>query len=152
MAPRIAADGGVWCLVGRTILVRTNIVQNQEFYTAFTSELWMGQLLNTGDDVFITRWIQLLQGWKIGFQDVLEAAVKTTIKQDIGYFFQIIRWKRSTAQMMVTNLFINPGFWALRERYPYMARKLAERLVRPTLTWINIVAWFFTLGTYPKFA
>jgi hypothetical protein len=36
----------------------------------------------------------------------------TNSLQDLGYFYQIIRWKRSTAQMMITNLFINPGFWA----------------------------------------
>lgn len=48
---RAAADGGQWCLVGRTILARTNILQDSEFYREFLNELWFFKPLNTGDDV-----------------------------------------------------------------------------------------------------
>jgi hypothetical protein len=153
-AVRMGSDGGMWCMTGRALLVRASIFQeNEKFEAAFTSEKWCGNLLNTGDDVFLTRWIQIKQGWRIYYQDTPEAAVLTTIKRDIGYLYQIIRWKRSTLQMLLTHLFIDPGFWELRRmNYPYTARKMAERLVKPTYTWICLVAWLFALSTNPTIA
>lgn len=152
MIPRLVADGGCWCLVGRTIIVRANIVQDPDFYEGFTNEIWFGHPLNTGDDNYITRWIQLIKGWKIGYQDQSEAAVVTTIKKDISYFYQMIRWKRSSCQMLISTLFMEPGFWAVRKKHPYMARKMAERVIKPTLTWVQILTWLICIQTNPVFA
>lgn len=153
-AVRMGSDGGMWCMTGRTLLVRASIFkEDPEFESAFTSETWCGTPLNTGDDVFLTRWIQMERGWKIYYQDTPEAAVLTTIKRDIGYLYQIIRWKRSTLQMLLTHIFLEPGFWGLRrKKYPYMARKMVERLIKPTYTWICLIAWFFALRTHPTIA
>ena len=139
-AIRMGADGGVWCLVGRTVLVRADILQNIEFYDEFVNEVWFGKKLNTGDDVTVTRWIQHVAGWRVAIQDVPEAVVTTTVKRDSGFAKQMIRWQRSTLMMLITHLFREPGFRRLYRTHPYMARKMVERLVRPVLNYGYIVA------------
>jgi len=136
----MGADGGVWCLVGRTVLVRTDILQNHEFYDEFVNENWFGKKLNTGDDVTVTRWIQHVAGWRVAIQDVPEAVVTTTIKRDSGFAKQMIRWQRSTLMMLITHLFREPGLRRLWSTHPYMARKMVERLIRPVLNYVYIVA------------
>lgn len=149
---RMGADGGIWCLVGRTVIVRTEILQNEDFYDEFVNETWFGNKLNTGDDVTVTRWIQHVAGWQVAIQDCPEATVTTTIKRDSGFAKQMIRWQRSTLMMLITHLCIQPGFAKLAETHPYMARKMIERLYRPLLDYLYIVAWINTLLHRPFLA
>ncbi len=52
-----AADGGCWCLSARTLLIRASILRDQSFADAYTRELIGGRVVNTADDVFLTRWV-----------------------------------------------------------------------------------------------
>ncbi|RYO92283.1 hypothetical protein DL766_001774 [Monosporascus sp. MC13-8B] len=56
-AAQYAADGGIFCLVGRTMLARVKAVQNPELLDTLTSEFWRGKNINTSDDGFLTRWL-----------------------------------------------------------------------------------------------
>ena len=149
LAIRAVADGGQWCLVGRTIIVRTELLKNEAFYKAFVREMWFFKALNTGDDVFITRWIQSRMGAKIAIQDCPEAEVTTTIKRDSAFASQMLRWQRSALVMLLTNLVLDPGLSELAEKHPYMARKMYERLLRPVLNWLYVLSWMVTLGYFP---
>lgn len=146
---RTMADGGVWCLVGRTILVRSGILRTKDFYNEFANELWFWKYLNTGDDVFITKWIQHIERWDIAVQDRPEAAVTTTIKRDSGFAKQMIRWQRSTLVMLINHLFCDPGFFKLRREYPYMAKKMVERLMRSLLNWTYYSSWVMVTWEAP---
>jgi cellulose synthase/poly-beta-1,6-N-acetylglucosamine synthase-like glycosyltransferase len=149
IASRVKADGGVWCLTGRTIFVRAEILKNEAFYYDFAHEYWCGNNLNAGDDVFITRWVQHIMGWEIAVQDCPEATVTTTIKRDFGFAKQMIRWQRSTLIMLITHLFFEPGYRKLRRTYPYMARKMVERLMRPYSNLLYFCAFVVTMNYYP---
>jgi cellulose synthase/poly-beta-1,6-N-acetylglucosamine synthase-like glycosyltransferase len=151
-AVRMGADGGAWCLVGRTVLVRTEILQNNPFYNAFVNEMWFGKKLNTGDDVSVTRWIQHTAGWDVAIQETAEAVVTTTIKRDSGFAKQVIRWQRSTVMMLITHPFSEPGIVKLARTHTYMARKMVERLLRPALNYLYIYAWLSTVTTRPVLA
>ncbi|OIW30741.1 family 2 glycosyltransferase [Coniochaeta ligniaria NRRL 30616] len=149
LVTRFKADGGVWCLVGRTIFVRAEILQNEAFYHDFANEVFMaGKALNTGDDVFITRWVQHVMGWALAIQDCPEATVTTTIKSDAGFAKQMLRWRRNLFLMILTHLFMDPGWFALRRKYPYMAKKMLGRLFR----WLhNLYYLIFFLTTIKRY-
>ncbi|WYZ39928.1 hypothetical protein EsH8_IV_000269 [Colletotrichum jinshuiense] len=142
-AVRFAADGGCFCLVGRTLLMRTEIGQDPRFTHAITNDRWGGKIQNTGDDVFITRWLQM-EGWKFSIQNAPEAEVTTIVMRDSDLLRQVIRWQRSAIQSFLATVVYEPGIVKISKNHPYMARKLIERLLRPILAWIHIAA--FILG------
>jgi hypothetical protein len=109
---RFAADSGCICLVGRTSLVRSEILKDPSFQLSFITESWMGLALNSGDDSFITRWL-MTHGWQFGVQSAPEANVMTTVMEDSKFLKQLVRWKRNGIRFYTKSLFWNPGFWRL---------------------------------------
>ncbi|GKT46853.1 uncharacterized protein ColSpa_07034 [Colletotrichum spaethianum] len=105
---RSAADGGCFCMVGRTMIVRAEIVMDPRFIHAITTDTWCGKLLNTGDDVFLTRWLQN-EGWDIAIQNAPEAEIKTLVFDNSNFLSQLVRWQRSAIQSFLTTIFYEPG-------------------------------------------
>ncbi|RYP82002.1 hypothetical protein DL769_001759 [Monosporascus sp. CRB-8-3] len=90
-AAQYAADGGVFCLVGRTMLARATAVQNPELLDALTNEFWRGKKINTGGDSFLTRWLHT-KGWKFCIQNAPEAEVLPVVERDATSVKQLVRW------------------------------------------------------------
>jgi cellulose synthase/poly-beta-1,6-N-acetylglucosamine synthase-like glycosyltransferase len=112
-AARFAADGGCWCLEGRTFFARSSILKAADFRYALTHDMWMGKALNTGDDSFFTRWM-ITHGWKMCIQDAPEAEISKVVMQDTKvYAKQTIRWQRTSLQTCTSLVLLDPGFRAL---------------------------------------
>ncbi|RYP80343.1 hypothetical protein DL769_002523 [Monosporascus sp. CRB-8-3] len=146
-----ASGGGIWCLTGRTMLLRTAAVKPGTFLEEWTNEVFWGQLIQTGEDSFLTRWLRG-KGWELFHQDAPEAEVFTDVKRDSNYIGQLIRWRRNGFQAFIMQLFSDPGFWAIYKKDPYFARKLAEELGRPLITLIHIVGWVVAIMYSPRVA
>ncbi|KAF6822906.1 N-acetylglucosaminyltransferase [Colletotrichum plurivorum] len=139
-AVRFAADRGCFCLVGRTLLTRAEIAKDPRFLHAITHEYWRGKHLNTGDDVFVTRWLQT-EGWDLSIQNCPEAELTTHVMQDAKLLRQLVRWQRNSIQSFLRTLVDKPGIVKVWQKHPYMTRKLIERLLRPVIAWIHIFAF-----------
>ncbi|KAG8156312.1 hypothetical protein KVR01_013847 [Diaporthe batatas] len=111
-ASRFAADGGCFCLVGRTMLLRSSLL-NEEFLHAMCNDYWAGNKLSTGDDCFISRWM-MNKGWKFCIQNADEAEILTLIPSDSKMLLQNVRWKRSSFQSCLKILFYCPGLSRFR--------------------------------------
>ncbi|KAK1850652.1 polysaccharide synthase [Colletotrichum chrysophilum] len=146
-AVRFAADGSVFCLVGRTLMMRAEIAQDPRFQYEITHEYWCGKRQNTGDDVFITRWL-VTEGWKMSIQNAPEAEITTLVMRDSALLRQMVRWQRNAIQSFLVTVVYKPGLLQLYKKHPYMARKLIERLLRPIIAWVHIIA--FIVGVYQK--
>ncbi|GKT73778.1 polysaccharide synthase [Colletotrichum tofieldiae] len=90
------------------MIVRAEIAMDPRFIHAITTDTWCGKLLNTGDDVFLTRWLQN-EGWDIAVQNAPEAEIKTIVFDDCNFLRQLIRWQRSAIQSFLTTIFYQPG-------------------------------------------
>lgn len=109
-AVRFAADEGCFCLIGRTMLIRSTILQDEEFLGSMCNDHWAGNKLSTGDDCFISRWM-MDHGWEFCIQNAPESEILTLIPNDSKMLLQNVRWKRSSFQSCLTILFGSPGFW-----------------------------------------
>lgn len=109
-AVRFAADQGCFCLIGRTMLLRSSILQDEDFLHAMCNDYWAGNKLSTGDDCFISRWM-MDQGWKFCIQNAAESEILTLIPKDSKMLLQNVRWKRSSFQSCLTLIFDCPGLW-----------------------------------------
>lgn len=107
-----AADGGCFCLSGRTLLLRTTILQDPNFGHAFTHELIGHRVVNTADDVFLTGWV-FDQGWKVSIQNTPEAEVTTNIPRDHRFAWQVLRWERGNVRSFLARIFRYPGYSTL---------------------------------------
>ncbi|TEA10736.1 hypothetical protein C8034_v008887 [Colletotrichum sidae] len=139
-AIRFAADDGCFCLVGRTMMMRAEIAKDPSFIHNLTHEYWRGKLLNTGDDVFITRWL-LTKGWDMSIQNAPQAEITTHVMDNSDLLLQMIRWQRNATQTFLSMVFYEPGIYVIWKKHPYMARKLIERLLRPVISWVHIIAF-----------
>ncbi|OHW91148.1 polysaccharide synthase [Colletotrichum incanum] len=151
---RSAADGGCFFMVGRTMVVRAEIAMDPRFIHAITTDTWCGKLLNAGDDVFLTGWLQN-EGWDIVVQNAPEAEITTIVFDDYNFLRQLVRWQRSAIQSFLTTIFSQPGIGMIAKKHPYMARKLIERLLRLVLAWIHIFTFiqgFRNNSTFAYFA
>ncbi|GKU14231.1 unnamed protein product [Fusarium langsethiae] len=146
-----ASGGGIWCLVGRTMLLRTAAVKYGTFLNDLTNEIFGGGLLQTGEDSFITRWLRR-NGWELFHQDAREAEVFTEVKSDSTYVGQLIRWRRNGFQAFINQLFIDPGFRNIYKRDAYFARKLAEEFGRPLITLVHVIGWGLAIMNSPRIA
>lgn len=109
-----AADGGVFCISGRSCLIRAEIL-DKEFQHEFTNEFVLGcGPVQPDDDNFITRWV-LKAGWKIKAQCQTEATMTTVLGMyPKGFKFfpsQCQRWSRSTFRQNLVALFIDRNIW-----------------------------------------
>jgi hypothetical protein len=168
-AIRYAVDRGVWCLMGRTMFFRAEILQTEGFRQAFVNERWGPNVLNTGDDQFITTYL-LMHGWESCIQNVKEAEITTHIMDDGKLLRQLVRWQRNSHQTFYRLLFVEPGFSLLwkyesktflhcttgtdilsRRMHPFMAHKLVERLLRPVYAFAYLFAWCWSMKKTPTF-
>jgi cellulose synthase/poly-beta-1,6-N-acetylglucosamine synthase-like glycosyltransferase len=97
LAAMSVADETLTCLSGRTAAYRSPILQNASFIHQFTHDFWRGdQLSDSGDDAFITRWVQE-RGWKAVLQVAREATVSTWASVSTGKLArQWVRWTRNS--------------------------------------------------------
>ncbi|KAG8355572.1 hypothetical protein FVEN_g6439 [Fusarium venenatum] len=146
-----ASGGGIWCLTGRTMLLRTAAIKPGTFLDEWTNEIFWGRLIQTGEDSFLTRWLRD-NGWELFHQDALEAEVFTEVKTDSNYIGQLIRWRRNGFQAFIMQLFVDPGFRVIYRRDTYFARKLAEELGRPLITLVHLVGWVLSIMYSPRVA
>ncbi|KAL8917393.1 MAG: hypothetical protein Q9172_005878, partial [Xanthocarpia lactea] len=112
LAATNSVDGGVGCLSGRTLAIRTGIVQNEQFIGQFWEEKWLGflPLVAADDDNFVTRYL-VNHGWKIAIQLTKEAELTTTLEDNPKFLAQCIRWRRTTWRSNFTSLFIDRVIW-----------------------------------------
>lgn len=87
-------DGGTSCMSGRTVALRTLVLQSSDFLEGFAGETWRGKPLNADDDNFITRWL-VSKGLKTWVQHNWECEVETTLENNIRFLYQCARWARS---------------------------------------------------------
>jgi hypothetical protein len=116
-----AADGGVFCVSGRSSLIRTSIVNNPTFKNAFLNEYILRFSpgfpgwgpVNADDDNFITRWV-INSGWDVKIQSS-EAATMTTVigqyPQNFKFISQCTRWSRTTFRQNPIALFADRTVW-----------------------------------------
>lgn len=109
-----AADGGVFCISGRSCLIRKEIL-DANFQHEFTNEYVLGcGPVQPDDDNFITRWV-LKNGWKVKAQCQKEATMTTILgmyPQGFKFFpSQCQRWSRSTFRQNPIALFIDRDIW-----------------------------------------
>ncbi|KAF9698716.1 hypothetical protein EKO04_003007 [Ascochyta lentis] len=109
-----AADGGVFCVSGRSCLIRACIL-DEAFQRTFTNEFILGcGPVQPDDDIFITRWI-LKAGWKVKVQCQREATMTTILgsyPENFKFFpQQCQRWSRSTFRQNPIALFLDRNIW-----------------------------------------
>ncbi|KAL8911770.1 MAG: hypothetical protein Q9171_003103 [Xanthocarpia ochracea] len=112
LAATNSVDGGVGCLSGRTLAIRTGIIQNEQFISQLLEEKWLGflPLVAADDDNFVTRYL-VNHGWKIAIQFTKEAELTTTLEDNPKFLAQCIRWRRTTWRSNFTSLFIDRVIW-----------------------------------------
>lgn len=115
-----AADGGIFCVSGRTNLVRSQIVQDKAFQDVFLNERLLTSWIeggigpiNSDDDNFLTRWVFYKKDLKVKFQDSEEATMTTILGKEGGNRFkdQCLRWSRTTMRQNPQVLFIDRAAW-----------------------------------------
>lgn len=107
-------DGGVFVMLGRTALVRTDIIQSPEYRNGFLNERWgspnhiwgESESLKVDDGNFTTRFM-VNHGYKTVFHNHPDALMETTLGVDGIEKFegQLIRWARTTWRSNSTSLF-----------------------------------------------
>jgi cellulose synthase/poly-beta-1,6-N-acetylglucosamine synthase-like glycosyltransferase len=114
-----AADGGVFCVSGRSSLIRTEIVANENFKNLFLNEyvLRLGDRfpgwgpVTADDDNFITRWV-INHGWDVKIQSSKEATMTTTLgTYPLKFPDQCKRWSRTTFRQNPIALFVDRTVW-----------------------------------------
>lgn len=114
-----AADGGVFCVSGRSSLIRTEIVKNDEFKHAFLNEyvLRFGDAfpgwgpVTADDDNFITRHV-INSSWDVKIQSSKEATMTTVLGQfPLKFPEQCKRWSRTTFRQNPIALFTDRTIW-----------------------------------------
>jgi hypothetical protein len=114
-----AADGGVFCVSGRSSLIRTNIVKNTLFTEAFLNEYVLRFSdrfpgwgpVTADDDNFMTRWV-INHGWDVKVQSSKEAPMTTTLgTYPLKFPDQCKRWSRSTFRQNPIAILIDRTVW-----------------------------------------
>ena len=136
-------DGGVPVISGRASMVRTKIVEKDDFLQRFTNERFFFNMygpLHTDDDNFITRYVER-GGWDIKFQHMRGATVETTLGEYPKFPRQCLRWARMTFRQ-------NAGYLA-RDRVVWKRRPWTvwitfnPSLVNFALLWDSVMVYIF---------
>lgn len=95
-----AMSGEVFVISGRTNIIRTSVIQNDDFRASYTNERFflngMFGPLAADDDNFIVRWV-LKRGWGIKFQYQDDARIEIApIGEYPRFLSQCLRWSRTT--------------------------------------------------------
>lgn len=113
------ADGGVFCVSGRSALIRTNIVKDEAFKDAFQNEhilrfgnRWPGWgPVKSDDDNFIIRWV-INNGSDVKIQSSKDATMTTTLgTYPLKFPEQCKRWSRTTFRQNPIALFVDRTVW-----------------------------------------
>ena len=111
VAATVHIDGGIPCLSGRTQIIRTQVVQNQDFIDYFVGEKWFGvSLLAADDDNSLTRWL-VSHDWKIKIQCTEEATLITEMENNSAFLGQCVRWSRTTWRSNITSMWTGRSLW-----------------------------------------
>ena len=113
-----AADGGIFCVSGRTSLIRSSIVKDKLFQREFTNEYVIPWVfggfgpVSADDDNFLSRWV-INHGWTVTFQATQEATMTTVLGKEGGNRFisQCERWSRTTFRQNPITLFVDRTIW-----------------------------------------
>jgi len=103
-------DGGLYCNHGATSAYRAEILQDENFITAFTQETWGDIRLNNGDDQYLTRWLER-HGWESEFLPVREGIAHTAARNDWTLFLQLLRWSRGDWRSNLSALIWEKKIW-----------------------------------------
>lgn len=98
-------DGGTSCMSGRTVAIRTSILQDPDFIITYTTERWIDRILNADDDNFITRWLHRNK-WKTWVQNHPDCWVETVLENNSVYLRQCLRWARSNWRSNLKSMLI----------------------------------------------
>ncbi|KAK3497202.1 nucleotide-diphospho-sugar transferase [Neurospora hispaniola] len=113
-----AIDGGVFVVSGRTVGIRTCILEDKQFQAGYLHEMFFFGLLgplNPDDDNYIARYM-VTNGWKLRIQYTKDAEIETTV--GVGepvhtkFLGQCRRWARSTWRSNTSSLFTEGTVWA----------------------------------------
>lgn len=113
-----AADGGVFCVSGRTSLIRTCIIDNDRFQRNFLNEfvLRLGERfcgwgpVVADDDNFLTRYI-ITEGWDVKIQYSDDSTITTSLGKYPKFLGQCLRWSRTTFRQNPIALFVDRTIW-----------------------------------------
>jgi hypothetical protein len=109
-------NGSVFVISGRTMLLRTSIIQSHDFIRGYLNETWLwGRVgpLKCDDDNFITRWI-VKRGFSVVFHNEPGALLETnlgTAGDWVKFRGQLDRWARTTWRSNSTSLFADRQVW-----------------------------------------
>jgi glycosyltransferase involved in cell wall biosynthesis len=106
-------DRGCSCISGRTACYRTSVVQTDEFYRGFMNEKYLGLLLVSGDDKYLTRFV-VNRGYKTYHQLDSRCCLKTPFFHNYRFFVQLVRWSRNTWRSDSMWLFYERNIWYYR--------------------------------------
>lgn len=151
-----AADGGVFCVSGRTSLILSRIVKDEEFVEKFLNEyIWSFPSLGVegvgplkaDDDNFITRWV-INHGMDVKIQYTEDATMATQLGRMDKFKFvdQCMRWSRTTIRQNPIALFVDLTVWwkwpisVWMVYFPWM--------YNAALFWDTLAVWTFTTTTF----
>ncbi|KAL3894552.1 MAG: hypothetical protein SGCHY_005206, partial [Lobulomycetales sp.] len=133
-------DGGVTCLSGRTAAYRTSILRDPDFQWEFTNEYWCKKyLLHSGDDKFLTRWMQSHK-WKTFIQTHREATLLSTFKPNWRFLKQLMRWTRNSWRSDFKALFFERQIW---KSHPFTAFTMFDKIFNPLTLYFGPVAFAY---------
>lgn len=145
-----ALEGDSFVLAGRTALYRAEIVRDDARFTAaFLGDAWglvCPQPLNSGDDVFCTRWVQD-HGWEVAVQAHEDAVLLAHIHRDARFAHQMVRWWRNTMRAHLRAIFVNGRAW---RDWRALRKITLEFLFRPLVSCLFLYAWVGSLFESPK--
>lgn len=140
-----AADGGVICLIGRTVAIRADVIQTEDFYRYFLNEPWVfNSKVHTGDDTAITRWVQARS--KTVYQCAPEAALTSLTNSEYSdWIGQVKRWWRSRSMHFIKLLWGPPHLLVRLAAHPYTTFQLLNTLINVPLTCLYSAAGVITV-------
>ncbi|EUC43493.1 glycosyltransferase family 2 protein [Bipolaris oryzae ATCC 44560] len=151
-----AADGGVFCVSGRTSLILSRIVKDEGFVGKFLNEyIWSFPSLGVegvgplkaDDDNFITRWV-INHGMDVKIQYTEDATMTTQLGRMENFKFvdQCMRWSRTTIRQNPIVLFVDLTVWwkwpisVWMVYFPWM--------YNAALFWDTLAVWTFTTTAF----
>jgi len=139
-------DGGVAVVSGRTMAIRTALIKTNKFLKRFVNQkpfLGSGRV-KIGDDNFITMWV-VKQNYGIKMQCTEDATIETTLGEPFKFFWQCLRWRRTTYQANIEQLLTNRKVW---KRWPWTVwMALIPALFNLALFWDAWMVYAFTQTT-----